>query len=169
MEQFTANEVRTESCKQGQLHRQPASDMLNAFADMLEAREKAVPVAQVEDQFGFPIMEWIGDAGEKCLVGTNLYTHPSPADADRLAEALRGILEIGKRNMENQKYDGFFNAAREALAAHSAQAQPPAARVTDAMVERAQDCLHDKGKDIGYYHMRAALEAALAAQENPNG
>lgn len=45
------------------------------------------------------------------------------------------------------------------------KAQPPAASVTDAMVRRAQDCLHDKGKDIGYYHMRAALEAAIKQRE----
>ena len=34
----------------------------------------------------------------------------------RLFEALRGILEIGKRNMTNPKYDTYFNEAREALA-----------------------------------------------------
>lgn len=33
----------------------------------------------------------------------------------RLREALRGIIEIGKRNMSNPKYDGYFEEARTAL------------------------------------------------------
>jgi hypothetical protein len=33
-----------------------------------------------------------------------------------LEEALRGILEIGKRDMSNPKYDGYFEEARAALA-----------------------------------------------------
>ena len=32
-----------------------------------------------------------------------------------LREALQGILDIGKRDMSNPKYDGYFAAAREAL------------------------------------------------------
>lgn len=38
------------------------------------------------------------------------------AAAPELLEALKGILEIGKRNMENPKYDGYFNTARAAIA-----------------------------------------------------
>lgn len=34
-----------------------------------------------------------------------------------LLEALKGIIEIGKRDMSNPKYDGCFNAARAAIAA----------------------------------------------------
>lgn len=33
-----------------------------------------------------------------------------------LAEAFTGILEIGKRDMTNPKYDGYFESAKEALA-----------------------------------------------------
>ena len=33
-----------------------------------------------------------------------------------LLEALKGILEIGKRDMSNSKYDGYFEAAKLAIA-----------------------------------------------------
>ncbi len=36
--------------------------------------------------------------------------------APDLLEALQGILEIGKRDMSNPKYDGYFNTARAAVA-----------------------------------------------------
>lgn len=148
MEQFTASEVRElakhmesvgwqpdsngdpDCCDEGAAR---SSEMLFAFADLLEAREKAVPVVTRES-------------------------------------AINALAHVGQHNGPGRETE-----ARQMLvegspsATHSAQAHPPAASVTDAMVERAQDCLHDKGKDIGYYHMRAALEAALAAQENPNG
>lgn len=41
---------------------------------------------------------------------------------EALAEALQGILDIGKRDMTNPKYDGFFDSARAALAL---PAEPP--------------------------------------------
>jgi hypothetical protein len=34
---------------------------------------------------------------------------------DELVGALEGILEIGKRDMSNPKYDGYFNTAEEIL------------------------------------------------------
>ena len=34
---------------------------------------------------------------------------------ERIEQALRAILEIGKRDMSNPKYDGYFEEAREAL------------------------------------------------------
>ncbi len=37
------------------------------------------------------------------------------AEQTRLREAMRGILDIGKRDMSNPKYDGYFEAARAAL------------------------------------------------------
>jgi hypothetical protein len=40
-----------------------------------------------------------------------------PTDSGRVATALRGLLEIGKRDLTNPKYDGFWNEARAALAA----------------------------------------------------
>lgn len=38
--------------------------------------------------------------------------------ADKLAEALQGIIDIGKRDLTNPKYDGYFTSAKEALAAY---------------------------------------------------
>ena len=37
-------------------------------------------------------------------------------DRPELLEALEGILGIGKRNMSNPKYDGYFDEARQAIA-----------------------------------------------------
>lgn len=39
----------------------------------------------------------------------------------KLVEALRGIIEIGKRDMSNPKYDGYFESAKEALAEHGGE------------------------------------------------
>jgi len=36
--------------------------------------------------------------------------------AKKLFEALRGIIEIGKRDMSNPKYDGYFDDAEKVLA-----------------------------------------------------
>lgn len=33
----------------------------------------------------------------------------------KLHEALEGIIEIGKRSLENPKYDGYFRTAKEVL------------------------------------------------------
>jgi hypothetical protein len=38
------------------------------------------------------------------------------AAAPELLEALTGIIEIGKRDMTNQKYDGYFKSAQAAIA-----------------------------------------------------
>ena len=37
------------------------------------------------------------------------------AAAPDLLEALRGVLDIGKRDLTNPKYDGFFESARRAV------------------------------------------------------
>lgn len=42
----------------------------------------------------------------------------------RALEALRNILEIGKRDMSNPKYDGYFDAARSAVESQLADVQP---------------------------------------------
>ena len=42
----------------------------------------------------------------------------------RIADALRGILEIGKRDTTNPKYDGYWNEARAALAAANPEVTP---------------------------------------------
>jgi hypothetical protein len=41
----------------------------------------------------------------------------------KLIEALTGILEIGKRDMSNPKYDVYFKNAHEALANHRAESE----------------------------------------------
>ena len=101
---------------------------MDAFADLLEAREKGVPVGYVHK--GYLDRDCLN---EELYVTRNrvrddqlpLYTHPAPADAERLAEALRQIAVTTK---------GYPNASREgeiaikALATHSAQAQPPVAQ-----------------------------------------
>ena len=38
------------------------------------------------------------------------------AAAPELLEALKGIIEIGKRDMSNQKYDSYFEYAKQAIA-----------------------------------------------------
>lgn len=40
----------------------------------------------------------------------------SETDIKLLLEALKGILEIGKRDMSNPKYDGYFEFAYEVIA-----------------------------------------------------
>lgn len=159
MEQFTANEVRDLSERGADamqqfidgrhtLHIPPQSDdadmviveclrAMDAFADLLEAREKAEPVGEV-----------VGVAGS-----------------------------YGEMRMIRWR-DKYSPAVGTKLYTRSAPAQPPAARVTDAMVNaamRADFCGHNVadalmcGTDWNTEVMRAALEAALAAQENPNG
>ena len=69
--------------------------------------------------------KWCGD--ENCLQCAD--KEPDPCvhlpredynairdERDRLREALQGILDIGKRDMTNPKYDGYFEAAEAALA-----------------------------------------------------
>ena len=48
-------------------------------------------------------------------------------ERDRLREALQGILDIGKRDMTNPKYDGYFEAAEAALR-QRASGSPPTRR-----------------------------------------
>ena len=49
------------------------------------------------------------------------------ADAQATVEALQGILDIGKRDMTNTKYDGYFEAAEAALR-QRASGSPPTRR-----------------------------------------
>jgi hypothetical protein len=51
------------------------------------------------------------------IVGMNAHAHANLiAAAPDLLEALKGIIEIGKRDMSNSKYDGYFESARAAIA-----------------------------------------------------
>ena len=66
----------------------------DVIADLLEADEKAVPVAYAEFADNGCVRMWSRGYEER-LPGTRmvpLYTHSAPSDADRLAEALRWIM-----------------------------------------------------------------------------
>lgn len=163
MEKFTASEVRESAIAVAARDMEYEAEMLHAFADMLEAQERAVPVAIVKDSdalyTGF--LSW---TDESVPPETKLYTHPpSPSDAERLAYA----------SLER------FGRTRRALR----PSQPPAASVPDAMVERAckryafredgatfPDAYSDEEVLAERTLMREFLEhVLLAEQENPNG
>ena len=46
------------------------------------------------------------------------------AEVSALREALCGIIDIGKRDMSNPKYDGYFDTARALLAVTGKGQQP---------------------------------------------
>lgn len=109
--QFTASEVRDwERAYKGT----GAAKVFGAFADLLEAQEKAVPVM---------VVNHVSSAEHDLPIGMKLYTHPSPAGAERLAEALRNargfVLHFG-----DEPARVCIAEIDAALAAHSAQAQP---------------------------------------------
>lgn len=189
--QFAASEVRRLSNRIPRSNDEiaDAQEALHAFADMLEAQEKAVPVGYITN---VDVQELKANRKDKAdgvdaievLIHSHpfasnhiaIYAHTAPSDTARLAEALRNargfVLHFG-----DEPARVCIAEIDAALAAHSAQAQPPAASVTDAMVKRAVMARMIK---MGYNPetvtysigsmelMRAALEAALAAQENPN-
>lgn len=177
--------------------------MLNAFADLLKAREKAVPVMVVNS---------VSSAEHDLPIGMKLYTHPSPSDADRLAEALRRTCRKMKTFSRTGALDGavavWVDEIESVLAAHSTQAQPsvqskyappypdqaqdpfwkvpemvdtrpkaqpPAASVTDGLVNalRHQRQIDEDGAEVGVSRQAVdeaiAILTMLAAQENPNG
>ena len=144
MTTFTASEVRdTVSRMAGG---GSAIHMLHAFADRLEADEKAVPVTWVNsDDLHNPNFVGInavkvGHEGLGKHYTLPLYTHPAPDDAERLSEALHSL---GERlssilcdpfgDVVVRGSDGDRQVIAKALkdlgelAAHSTQAQPPAA------------------------------------------
>lgn len=204
MEQFTASEVRNwERAYKGT----GAAEVFNAFADLLEAQEKAVPVYQHRRKSG-PIRQWFDcSAEEYAAMEQNvfdmehfdrriLYTHPAPADAERLAEALQPFANLLQPHHASMPDDrpiyginkaeitaGDLRRANEALTAHSAQAQPPVASVPTLryFIGGPNACAYvDK-----HEHVEAVITALcectgddsedytatdlLAAQENPNG
>lgn len=112
-----------------------------------------------------------------------LADEPTPCqsrDAERLAEALRPFAAMLKPHHERLKDDrpifaiegsqftaGDLRRANEALTAHSAQAQPPAASVTDAMtLEELREsldvgCLPNTDRPRWF----AAIDAAIKQRE----
>lgn len=49
----------------------------------------------------------------------------------KLYEALRGLLDIGKRDLRNEKYDEYFIAARAAVWEYERAGAPPKANMND--------------------------------------
>lgn len=106
-----------------------------------------------------------------------LYTHSAPSDADRLAEALRELVVaceehdamvsriIGHPAGWNAQY---LNSARQALAAHSAEAAQAQAQsgVSDEILKKALEISRSVGIETGHLakspdeqRMRAVLQA----------
>lgn len=63
-----------------------------------------------------PIVHWMGF--DDCF--RSLEEHEANARliaaAPELLEALESIIELGKRDLSNEKYDGYFETARAAIA-----------------------------------------------------
>lgn len=237
MTQFTASEVRdlakrgTDAMQQfidgrHTLHIPPQHDdadmviaeclrAMDAFADLLEAQEKAVPIGWVfqhEETGRMTFCENDGVNNAENFAANNprhvlcgpAFTHPAPSDAERLAEALRKIAREPRKPWPDpfgHSLHAFASAvhatwcdinrmACAALAAHPAQAQPPAASVPDGFVfERVNmgrgneryvgladgsegTTVQEDGDGPGDTRSRLLwriADAALGAQENPNG
>jgi len=58
------------------------------------------------------------DGAEVSFISGATYFQQS-SGADEISKALQGILEIGKRDMSNPKYDGYFEEAKAALAKYN--------------------------------------------------
>jgi hypothetical protein len=75
-----------------------------ALVDTVNGRELGADGGEPEDQLLVRDWEWVPKE-----------LNALQAENARLREALEGIITIGKRDMSNPKYDGYFEAAREAL------------------------------------------------------
>jgi hypothetical protein len=63
-----------------------------------------------------PIADFLYRENKKLKAELEHWTHDSFKRRETsLREALQGILDIGKRDMSNPKYDRYFEAAREAM------------------------------------------------------
>ena len=197
MTTFTASEVRaTADSFRTVIGGERAADMLHAYADRLESDEKVQVGQTLRDEGGHEWPAFLNIRDTKLHddmggLGQHIYTtagcgyktmkyirqdafHPAPADAERLAEALRELLgDIDLVKCDFCKCHTWCSVedSRKSLTkheAHSAQAQSPAASVTDEMVERARSAFVQA--DDGSTGVTDAIRAALlAAQENPNG
>ena len=137
MTTFTASEVRELVGTEDIIARARVDKMLRAYADRLEADEKARPVAWLE----IPP----GEQGDPYYPGYRFH---------------------GLTSLPFGRYDLFIRPVP--ASSDSTQAQPPAASVTDEMVERARSAFVQA--DDGSTGITDAIRAALlAAQENPNG
>jgi hypothetical protein len=163
MEQFTASEVRDAiTWKYGdKLTR--ISAMLHAFADLLEAREKAVPVGEVVGVTGsvgeMRVITWRD--GYSPAVGTKLYTRSAPAQppAARVTDAM-AVFEVvsgveGPCLTISRKADGKPR--------HEYRLAGPKPWGGGTTTHSFKVHTRELREQID------AIEAALAAQENPNG
>lgn len=74
-----------------------------------------------QGDFSEPSIAIYGDGGRRAVALIHSATRAEAnarliAAAPELLAALEGILEIGKRDMSNPKYDEYFSAARTAIA-----------------------------------------------------
>lgn len=83
---------------------------------------------------------------------------------ERIEQALRMILEIGKRDMSNPKYDGYFKEAKEALA--RPETQTLCERITDYLeaggLFNPELANHNQVRDL-LFDCRDALATGLSA------
>lgn len=85
-----------------------------AYMKKLNERKESDPFPEYPKIKYIPIS--VGQDTLAIVVGPNREANAKLfAAAPRLFRALQGILEIGKRDMTNPKYDGFFRDAKEAI------------------------------------------------------
>lgn len=150
--QFTASEVR------GQIAwlrnvivvgTKTTYQMLDAFADLLEAQERAVPVVTRESAIN--AIEHIGryngpgretEARQMLVEGSPSVAHRAPSDAKRLADA------VFPSHRASAPYENH-----------------PGKRIVGFVIDES----HPWWGKCGLTEPLSALEAALASQENPNG
>lgn len=163
---FTASEVRRQAST---FARGRVNDMLHAYADRLEADEKAVPVGwqvQLENGEWEPTRDPVFHRCNKGRKVRPIFTHPATADAERLAEALREqsnqmrmvesyVADGAVQPTTMQWADKIITAVGNKIAAHSAQTRPPAASVPDAHWFRARAWLSDES--LGYDRWKADM------------
>lgn len=157
MEKFTASEVRSQSCKQGQLHRQPASDMLNGYADLLEAQEREGTVRQ----FRVAPKGWVWTDAKDDAIWAIVAGHPESYETR--------ILYTRPDQAQPCSGQSCPDCEAEHGCKRSAQAQPPAASVTDAITIAAEISTQPEFSRYEAPFILDLVKAVLAAQENHNG
>lgn len=145
--QFTASEVREEL---NQTFRYRVNAMLNAFADLLEAQEKAVPVAWMHPDLhdGHPYPEECLNQ-EKIEGWLPLYAHS--AQAQPPAASVPGAVEVSFEVWQDDE-----------MVAECSGPEPSA-------LHEATHYAAQYSQDGAVKLFRVSRVAFSAAQENPNG
>lgn len=204
MTTFTASEVRA-TIEDSLALPLPIKPILHAYADRLEADEKAVPYCYTCEQKNGLAQGAMCRTITECEMSPlydpeqdhiiPLFTHPAPADAERLAEALRAKIRRlrsmpkGEFQLAASIFADDLERILNAQSAQSAQPQPPAASVPDGFFRHvAQVCRgtvencrpkaslfpgdpqeHNGGLCLNELtHIAGEIDRMLAAQENPN-